>query len=321
MHRDLKELLRVAEGESHRVVVVFLDVRGFSGFAKVAESVDSAEFLKSIYLKILEDYFPDATFFKPTGDGLLILLDYDRESLRAVVGSAVAQSIKLVEDFATLTAGDAMINFRVPGDVGIGLSRGSATALVADEKFLDFSGRPLNLASRLMDIARPSGVVFDEMLGPELLDEELASRFSREEIYVKGLAEDQSMVAYCLRDRVVVPEFNRHPLNKRERRTEAPESVTLKQLRARELYDHRLTMLPAPDPRIQLHYTYPDVTGSGRRTGLVTTETATAELVERAGIWLARVDYRPIVAQIEEARVKSTWKVDLTLEYSVKGGS
>jgi class 3 adenylate cyclase len=66
MHRDLKELLRTAEGESHRVVVVFLDVRGFSTFAKVAESSDSAEFLKSIYLKILEEYFEDASFFKPT---------------------------------------------------------------------------------------------------------------------------------------------------------------------------------------------------------------------------------------------------------------
>jgi class 3 adenylate cyclase len=89
MHKELRRLLHKAEGQSRRVVVVFLDVRGFSSFAGIAESTDTAEFLKTVYLKILDEHFPDAEFFKPTGDGLLILLDYNRENLQEVVRGAV----------------------------------------------------------------------------------------------------------------------------------------------------------------------------------------------------------------------------------------
>ena len=39
------------------MVVVFLDVRGFSSFAKLAESSEAALFLRSIYIKILDDVF------------------------------------------------------------------------------------------------------------------------------------------------------------------------------------------------------------------------------------------------------------------------
>src|SRR6202021_3392180 len=114
MHRKLKELLPTAKGESHLVVVVFLDVRGFSSFAKIAESSEAALFLRSIYVRILDEYFPNASFFKPTGDGLLVILDYDETDLADIVNGAVDSSIKLVEQFASLTADDPMGNFNFP---------------------------------------------------------------------------------------------------------------------------------------------------------------------------------------------------------------
>ena len=103
------------------MVVVFLDVRGFSSFAKLAESSEAALFLRSIYIKILDDYFPSATFFKPTGDGLLIILDYDENNLVDIVNLAVRSSLELVRNFADLTLHDPMVNFDVPNPVGIGL--------------------------------------------------------------------------------------------------------------------------------------------------------------------------------------------------------
>ena len=57
MHRELKGLLPSAKGESRLVVVVFLDVRGFSSFAKIAESSEAALFLRSMYVKILVQLF------------------------------------------------------------------------------------------------------------------------------------------------------------------------------------------------------------------------------------------------------------------------
>jgi len=66
------------------VVVLFLDVRGFSSFAGSAESVEAALFLKKMYLRVLTDYFVDPDFFKPTGDGLMLVYVHDEATLQPV---------------------------------------------------------------------------------------------------------------------------------------------------------------------------------------------------------------------------------------------
>ena len=79
MHRDLKKLLHAAHGESEFVVALFLDVHGFSSFTRMAESSEAAVFLRSVYITILDTYFPNADFFKLTGDGMLIITEHARE--------------------------------------------------------------------------------------------------------------------------------------------------------------------------------------------------------------------------------------------------
>jgi hypothetical protein len=82
VHNELRKLLPKATGSSGFVVAVNLDVRGFSSFAKLAESSEAAIFLKRVSTPAsLDDYFSDVAFFRPTGDGLLVLLSYDSESL------------------------------------------------------------------------------------------------------------------------------------------------------------------------------------------------------------------------------------------------
>ena len=66
----------------------------------------------------------------------------------------------LVEAFGQITANDFMINFPVPQRLGVGVARGTATRLASGGQVLDYTGRCLNLAARLMDKARPYGVVF-----------------------------------------------------------------------------------------------------------------------------------------------------------------
>ena len=68
----------------------------------------------------------------------------------------------------------------------IGISRGTVCRLVSKGKTLDYSGRVVNLASRLMDDARPSGVVFDASVGIDLLSEEQAK-------LLNYLAEDRTI--------------------------------------------------------------------------------------------------------------------------------
>src|SRR5712692_12073557 len=68
LHERLRALLPSAGAESCRVIATFLDIRGFSTFSEKGESFDVASYLSSIYSTILTSYFPDADFFKPTGE-------------------------------------------------------------------------------------------------------------------------------------------------------------------------------------------------------------------------------------------------------------
>lgn len=319
MHREFKELLHTAEGAARRVVVVFLDVRGFSSFAGIAESTDTAEFLKSVYLKILDEYFPDAAFFKPTGDGLLILLEYDRENLGKVLTAATTTSVRLVEEFPKICADDPMINFEVPTKIGIGLARGSATCLTAGEKVLDYSGRPLNLASRLMDLARPSGVVIDGSFGFDLLPEDLRGRFTKDFAHVKGLAEEEPLDIYILKDYTRIPDFNKAPINSFKRHPEPTEEFSFKLLEERApVYRHSLSQAPARKDTIKVHLSYPMVQPNGRKhPHLRKLPTLPATYEHAAGHDYAKVDYSRIVKRMRDYGVKKSWKITATVEYDV----
>lgn len=318
MHRELRELLHSAEGESRRVVVVFLDVRGFSSFAGIAESTDTAEFLKTVYIRILDEFFPDAEFFKPTGDGLLILLGYTSQNLEKAIRFAVDKSIEIVEGFPALCANDPMINFDVPTKLGVGLARGSATSLTANGKVLDYSGRPLNLASRLMDLARPSGIVFDDRFGYDLLTEAIKKRFKEDSAYVKGLAESKPMKVYRLDGFTEIPEYAKHPLDGFIRFTEAPEVLTFKTLAERDVFRHNLSKQPARTDNIEAHVRYPKVRSNGQKQpGVSRVNTLPAQFGTAVGNSFAEVDYREIAANLKKWGVKSTWNVEIILEYSV----
>jgi class 3 adenylate cyclase len=320
MHRMLRQLLSHARGESRLAVVVFVDVRGFSSFARLAESSEAALFLRSAYVQILDEYFPEASFFKPTGDGLLIVLDYDDDTLRTVVRGAVKQSVALVRKFPKITQGDPMVNFAVPQHVGVGLARGAATALVSEDSVLDYSGRPLNLAARLMDLARPEGVVFSDGLGVGLLTPSQQKQFKKSSVYVKGIAEDEPLTCYALNELVRIPEHNLYPLNKYVWKTLRKETRTFKVLSERGTYLHRLPEEPAQKNDLRVHVEYPKVTASGRRVteNLLTNRRYSAEYIERAGERFARVNYGPILKALTDAHVKSTWEVGITIEYAVR---
>jgi class 3 adenylate cyclase len=319
MHREFRELLHSAEGESRRVIVIFLDVRGFSSFAGIAESTDTAEFLKSVYLSILDDYFPEATFFKPTGDGLLILFDYDRASLKDGLTEATATSIRLVEEFTEICRNDPMVNFEVPGKLGIGLARGSATCLTANDKVLDYSGRPLNLAARLMDLARPAGIVIDGSFGYELLPEEVQKRFVKDFAHVKGLAEEEPLDIYTLKDYTKITEQSRSPINSFKRHHETTEEFPFKLLEERApIYLHPIKQEPARKETVKVHLSYPYVQPNGRKhPQLRTNPTLSAVHEHVAGRDYAKVDYSEIVKEMRDLGVKKSWKVRATVEYDV----
>ena len=199
MTNGLVDLLRTARGESCQVIAVFVDVRGFSSFAGVAESTDTAQFLRTIYSKILEDYFPTADFVKPTGDGLMLIRELDPEAEKVIeeVQHWVQASLSLVADFPTLTDDDVLLNVPVPAHIGIGVARGSATKLIGQgDTTIDYSGRCLNLAARLMDLSRPEGVVFHDRHATALLGSTVDAMFM-EQVYVKGIDDTSPLTIHA----------------------------------------------------------------------------------------------------------------------------
>lgn len=323
LHRHLKELLPTAKGESHTAVVVFLDIRGFSSFAKIAESADAALYLRSIYIRILDSYFPESSFFKPTGDGLLIIFNYeDVEQLTKTVNNAIDASLRLIQDFSTLTSEDPMINFDVPSDLGIGLARGSATALISDDQVLDYSGRPLNLAARLMDLARPRGVVFDRSLGWTLLNEDYKKEFVAEQVYIKGIAEDSSVLVYVMANEVRLPDASKRPIRKYEWKTTKQEEIPLSKLRERGIYFHDLPEEPALRDNIRVHISHPSVGASGRKNdSLWTFNTYPATYEQQQGTHFAKIDFNRIARDLLKSGVKRTWNIRVVVEYAVDAES
>ena len=320
MHRELKDLLPRARGESHLVVVVFMDVRGFTTFAKIAESAEAALFLRSIYVRILDRHFPEAAFFKPTGDGLLIILDYDDDNLPEVLNSAVSSSLKLIRGFPQLTSDDPMVNFPTPDSLGIGITRGAATALVSGGKVLDYSGRPLNFAARLMDLARPRGVVLSGTMGMDLLKSDVADEFAEEKAYVKSIAEDEPITIHVMKDSVQLSEATKRPINRYEWKMTEQEEFSFARLQSERPigFLHHLPVEPALPEDVRIHVSHRAKMSNGRQNSRQRiVRTYKGDYFVRMGDHLVRLQYAPIISELKKYGVKSTWPVKIVIEYAV----
>jgi hypothetical protein len=218
MHRFLKTILGDVRGESHHIVAVVADIRGFSQFSKSSDSVDVATYVSKIYLKLIEKFSVVAEdfFFKTTGDGMLMAFRMEEKSLQQTFRAIVAQCLECHEEFATILGDTPLINFETPTSIGFGISRGAACALTSvkdDQKYvIDFSGHKLNLAARLQDIARPSGIVIEGSNDVDLLEPKLRQRFRSKNVYIRSVAEAIPTKVWIL-DVVEVPSANLQPIS------------------------------------------------------------------------------------------------------------
>lgn len=201
MHNQLISLLPKAIGASQQVIVVVADIRDFSKFSDATDAVYVATYIKNVYIKIIK-LFSDVDkniYYKATGDGLLMVIPFDEDNLSEKYNLAVNTCIECHSSFKSMMDNVAIINFPIPDKIGFGLSRGSACALQStDDKSgktytLDYSGHKLNLASRLQDLARPSGVVLEGSKDIELLEDKLKKNFKEAEVFIKSIAESTSI--------------------------------------------------------------------------------------------------------------------------------
>ena len=313
VHKELKEHLRSAAGSSEFVVAVNVDIRGFSSF--FSDSSQAAAYLGSMYTRILDQHFPDVSFFKPTGDGLLIVRSINKRNIEGVVRSSVESALNLRDEFADLCKGDALLNFPLPELVGMGIARGTATRIFDGDLTLDYSGYPLNLASRLMDLARPSGVVFDASLQVGLELPELLDRFTSDRVYVRGLADSLPIEIFKSTD-VQVPPSNLTPFGTipfKEKRITIP----FRDLKTRGNFRHVLTHAPASESTIVVSVAWPASTAAGKKhpSMLLQVKTKFWTYDARSPRDLL-IDYNHVARLLESKNCKTTWDVYIEIEYA-----
>ena len=124
----------------------------------------------------------------------------------------ISNCFQCLVEFPGICAGDPMINFKTPENIGFGIARGTACYLYSKDQIIDYSGQRLNLCSRLMDLARPSGIVIDDHFLHEIIAEDLIDTFVEKEIYIRGIAEEKSYKIFYLEDYVTIPDEFLSPL-------------------------------------------------------------------------------------------------------------
>ena len=169
-------------------------------------------YIKRVCLELIDNYFGAASFYKPTGDGLLVTIPYTASTLKKVASDTVKSSLKCHEEFAHICDNDPMVNFDVPTGIGIGIARGTACCLKSKDLILDYSGHILNLASRLMNLARPAGIVIDGNFTIGLLDNPDQKLFEKKGVYIRSIAEERPKTVHILKGAVDIPVEYLQPL-------------------------------------------------------------------------------------------------------------
>ena len=322
MHKEFKRLLGSATGKSEHVIVVNLDIRGFSSFCKNVDSLDVATFITMVYSKILDEYFKNASYYKPTGDGLIIIIPYVNDNLKERVNSILEMCVNIVDNFSSFFVNEGMINFPTPIKVGIGIARGSACCIIdlKEDKVLDYSGSILNLASRLMDMARPSGVVFDCSLGLNLIEEKIKQKFKKEMVYVRGVAETKPRIVYYSKDHTIIPnQFKvaiREPIWKTQKVVK-----TIKQIKMPKIGKYMILLKEKPldTEQVTLRLSFNDPTNSVSWVGWnFSLKDKMLELLHITGNYELLIDVMIMMAHLDALNLPEDTELNFETTYPVK---
>jgi len=325
MHREFRKLLNHAEGESDFVLVANLDIRGFSAWSQEVESVQAAMYLAKLYPVLIDRWFKQKWFFKPTGDGLLLVRAFRERELGKLATETLEGCLEIVEEFGTLCTGEPLLNFDLPSEVGIGLAQGAASRLVSKGKTLDYSGAILNRASRLMDLARPRGVVFDAGLAQGLLPDSIQEKFEPAEVYLRGVSPKDPLKVYFLKGPTEIPTPNLSPIGEIKWGKPITVRLTLKEMEipVTSWTYYEFPEAPRETERIKCTIAYPTMNAGGKRVDDSTmteqdwSPTASFKLEERPDGVVAKVDHHAVAKYLRKQGVKGTWPVVIRIDYPI----
>lgn len=276
-------------------------------------------FVKRAYGEMIEKYFADAIFFKPTGDGLLVIFQFTEENLKAVSRKVISNSRKLENNFHKICKNDPVVNFDTPPNIGIGISRGSACCLESNNKTLDYSGRILNLASRLMELARPKGIVFDSKFGLEILSPAQKKWFTKDKVYIRGIADQKPIDIFHTSD-IIVPASSKNPPEEKgwEVKKDVKTVKQIKDLGGGFIFD--LKSKPTDKDDISVEITHPTMRSGKVAPGGYSTFHAFKEFryLEKAGKPKVRLDFEKLSQLLTRRKVPNSSNITIEIMYPSK---
>ena len=92
------------------------------------------------------------------------------------------------------------------------MARGTACCLHSGNTIIDYSGHLLNLAARLTELARPSGIVIDAAFQKGIIPPDYRNRFEDAEVYIRSIAESTAIPVFILEDSVKLPKQALEPI-------------------------------------------------------------------------------------------------------------
>ena len=296
-------------------IALNVDIRGFSKWS--GDSAESGLFIKKVYIRLIDEFFQEASFYKATGDGLLVIFPIDESNPKAAVRATVKVALDIVRKFPNLTKGDPMVNFPTPTAVGVGLARGPASRLISGRKTLDYSGSTLNLASRLMDLARPKGVVIDGNFGFDLLTPSLKKRFESERVFLNGVAPSRGRDVYFTSEWTEIPDSAMKPIDGTKWGTGLWESTRRDMEETVGSFLIPLDSLPKDPEEIHcfIKHDAPTQDGGRHETRYVSMDLGDFEFEETAQGPMLKIDMDEVHAGLEELRGGPDFPVEIRVEF------
>ena len=230
----------------------------------------------------------------------------------------IASCIKCHSEFGTLCDGEPSINFDVPRKIGIAVARQSACCLISGETVIDYSGRLLNLTSRLNDLARPSGIVIDGGFGINLLSDEQRSQFEEATVYLDGIAEDEPIQVYFTKEFTTIPKRNKQPIAEK-RWQHVEESKPYRELLKRWSFIYDLKSEPLSPDDIKVTVRYPKVIQGRIQKGYFKFHDFGAfKYKMEAGKPCVVVDFKELCRRLEQRQVGKNMNVTIDIAYVEK---
>jgi hypothetical protein len=165
-------------------------------------------------------------------------------------------------------------------------------------------------------LAWPSGLVFDEGFGLDLLPAQISEQFEKESVYIRGVAEWQPIIVYYTKASTVIPAQSRQPIREPQWRVHEQEHAfkEIKAIGASFLV--RLPSRPADAGKISVEVRYPGV-----RKGRTLKELIGYHSFKHfrylldAGEPRLYIDYAALASYLQTQGVKDAFKVRIAVKY------